>query len=60
MLLVDFTKQEERDALIEVTQVVQPPDTEGPALEQKFPFPFSFAAATLTASPLAVSLEELF
>lgn len=38
VLLVDFTKQEERDALIEVPQVVQPPDAEGPALEQTFPF----------------------
>lgn len=38
VLLVDFTKQEKRDALIEVPQVVQPPDTEGPALEQTFPF----------------------
>lgn len=61
VLLVDFTKQEERDALIEVPQVVQPPDAEGPALEQIFPF-LSALLQTLWLRPrgLPVSFKELF
>lgn len=57
VLLVDFPEQEERDALGEVPQVVQPPDAEGPALEQTSPF-LSAVLLTPTVSPLAVSFKQ--
>lgn len=59
VLLVDFPKQEERDALIEVPQVVQPPDTEGPALEQTFPF-LSALLQTRWLHPLWLSLLKSY
>lgn len=59
VLFVDITEQEERDTLIEIPQVVQPPDAEGSALEQTFAFLSAISKGTLSASSPAVAFKEL-
>lgn len=59
VLFVDITEQEEWDTLIEIPQVVQPPDAEGSALKQTFAFLSALSKVTMSASPPAVAFKEL-
>lgn len=54
---MDIPKQEERGALTEVTQVVQPPDAEGSALEQTLAY--SSATGHWLHPPLVAAFEGL-